>query len=153
MKGGNEKRRELSANTIKLGEVATMKHPRSKVMIAILIVGLLAAAIVWNVKRQENSMAGSFPAPNMETCELGEDYYYLPEDYVIEGKVIYKAGYYEGILIEENSDYKIFVPVDPDTLERLPSDHFSDGTTLELPNGKVYELHITDGDYHAELKK
>ena len=52
MKGDNEKRRELSAKTIKLREVATMKHTRSKVMIAILIVGLLAAAIVWNVKRQ-----------------------------------------------------------------------------------------------------
>lgn len=129
-----------------------MKHTGSKMIIAILVAGLLAITIVWNVNRKENAMTAYFPAPDMESCELGEDYYYLPEDYVIDGNVVYKAGYYEGVLIEANSGYKIFVPVNPDTLERLPSDHFSDGTTLELPNGKVYELHITDGNYEAELK-
>lgn len=130
-----------------------MKHTRSKVMITILVVVLLAVAIFVITKKQESSVGESFPAPGMETCELGEDYYYLAEDYVLDGKVVYKAGYYEGILITEDSDYKIFIPVDPDTLERLPSDHFSDGTTLELPDGKVYELHITDGNYYAELKE
>lgn len=125
-----------------------MKYIRSKVMITIFVVALLAIVILGITKRQE-----SFPAPGMETCQLGEGYYYLAEDYVLDGEVIYKAGYYEGILIAEDSEYKIFVPVDPDTLERLPSDHFSDGTTLELPDGRVYELHITDGNYSAELKE
>ena len=130
-----------------------MKHTRSKVMIAILVVVLLAVAVFVIMKKQESSARESFPAPGMETCELGEDYYYLAEDYVLDGKVVYKAGYYEGVLITEDSDFKIFIPVDPDTLERLPSDNFSDGTTLELPDGKVYELHITDGNYYADLKE
>lgn len=130
-----------------------MKHTRSKVMIAILVVVLLAVTVFVIMKKQESSAGESFPVPGMETCELGENYYYLAEDYVLDGKVIYKAGYYEAILITEDSDYKIFIPVDPDTLERLPSDNFSDGTTLELPDGKVYELHITDGNYRAELKE
>ena len=130
-----------------------MEHTRAKVIITVLALLLLAAAIFVIANKQGSSTGESFPAPGMEACELGENYYYLAEDYVLDGKVIYKAGYYEAILITEDSDYKIFIPVDPDTLERLPSDNFSDGTTLELPDGKVYELHITDGNYRAELKE
>lgn len=130
-----------------------MEHTRAKVMLTVLALLLLAAAIFVIANKQERSAEESFPAPGMEACELGENYYYLAEDYVLDGKVVYKAGYYEGVLITEDSDFKIFIPVDPDTLERLPSDNFSDGTTLELPDGKVYELHITDGNYYAELKE
>lgn len=130
-----------------------MEHTRAKVIITVLALLLLAAAIFVIANKQEPSAEESFPAPGMEACELGENYYYLADDYVLDGNVIYQAGYYEGILITEDSDYRIFIPVNPDTLERLPSEHFSDGTTLELPDGKVYELHVTDGNYHAEVKE
>ena len=121
-----------------------MEHTRTKVIITVLALLLLAAAIFVIANKQESSTGES---------ELGENYYYLADDYVLDGNVIYQAGYYEGILITEDSDYRIFIPVNPDTLERLPSEHFSDGTTLELPDGKVYELHVTDGNYHAEVKE
>lgn len=131
-----------------------MKQTRSTMMIAILaVVALLAVAVIWGMIREQKRTEESFPAPNMETCEWGENYYYLPEDYVLDGQVIYTAGYYEGVLVADDSNYKIFVPVDPDTRKRLPSDHFSDGTTLELPDGRIYELHVTDGSYSAEPKE
>ena len=85
--------------------------------------------------------ASVFAAPNMQPYGKGDNYYYLSEDYVLDGETIYTAGYYEAVKLIDQSETRIFIPIDPVSYERLPSDSFSDGTVIEI-DGKDYELHI-----------
>lgn len=93
----------------------------------------------------------AFAAPNMQPYGKGDNYYYLSEDYVLDGETIYTAGYYEAVKLIDQSETRIFIPIDPVSYERLPSDSFSDGTVMEI-DGKDYELHINHNHYTAVLK-
>ena len=93
----------------------------------------------------------AFAAPNMQPYGKGDNYYYLSEDYVLDGETIYTAGYYEAVKLIDQSETRIFIPIDPVSYERLPSDSFSDGTVIEI-DGKDYELHINHNHYTAVLK-
>lgn len=95
--------------------------------------------------------ASVFAAPNMQPYGKGDNYYYLSEDYVLDGETIYTAGYYEAVKLIDQSETRIFIPIDPVSYERLPSDSFSDGTVIEI-DGKDYELHINHNHYTAVLK-
>ena len=92
----------------------------------------------------------AFAAPNMQPYGKGNNYYYLSEDYVLDGETIYTAGYYEAVKLIDQSETRIFIPIDPVSYERLPSDSFSDGTVIEI-DGKDYELHINNNQYTAVL--
>ena len=100
----------------------------------------------------DEQQESSFVAPNMQAYGKGDNYYYLSEDYVLDGETIYTAGYYEAIKIIDGSEVRIFIPIDPISFERLPSDSFSDGTIMEI-EGNDYEIHINNNQYSAILKK
>ena len=60
---------------------------------------------------------------------------------MLDGETIFTAGYYEAIQLVDGSETRIFIPIDPISYERLPSDSFSDGTIMEI-EGNDYEIHI-----------
>lgn len=94
----------------------------------------------------------AWTAPEMQPYgSEGDNYYYLPEDYILDGQTIFTAGYYEAVQLAEGCETRIFVPIDPVSHERLPSDSFSDGTIMEI-DGKEYEIHINDNQYTAVPK-
>ena len=126
-----------------------MNKYKNKVLISLVAVLILALAGCWIFQKFSSS---DFMPPNMEPYGEGDTYYSLSEDYILDGKVIYEAGYYEAVKLVSDSDFCIYVPIDPDTFERLPSEHFSDGTVIEI-EGKNYEIHIQNNQYSATLKE
>lgn len=77
-----------------------------------------------------------------------EKYFYISEDYIAEGCAALKQGCYERVELKDGGKtiLSIYIPVDENTLERLPSPHYTDGTTIEI-DGKTYEIHVNDNEY------
>lgn len=77
-----------------------------------------------------------------------EKYFYISEDYIVEGCVALEQGYYERVELEDGGKtiLSIYIPVDENTLKRLPSSRYTDGTTIEI-DGKMYEIHVNDNEY------
>ncbi len=151
----------FSKNAIEERITAIMKMKKATILsfaAACLIVG--GIVITFATSSQASGMfpsldeqqESSFVAPNMQAYGKGDNYYYLSEDYVLDGETIYTAGYYEAIKIIDGSEVRIFIPIDPISFERLPSDSFSDGTIMEI-EGNDYEIHINNNQYSAILKK
>lgn len=82
--------------------------------------------------------------------QIGEDdkYFYVPEDYVVDGCVALEQGYYETVELKDAGEtiLGIYIPVNKDTLERLPSQRYTEETTIEI-DGKVYEIHVDNNEY------
>lgn len=126
-----------------------MDKNRKGIIIGIVLVLILGAGCaLWILRGKASS---DFPAPKMEAYGEKENYYYLSEDYSLDGKLVLKEGYYEAVKLLDNSDFRIYVPIDPETFERLPSENFSDGTIMEI-EGKTYEIHVKDNQYTATEK-
>ena len=107
-------------------------------------------AIGWMVTASQKREA--FEVPDMQPYEKGSNYFVLDKDYVLDGQVVYPAGYYEEVSLVEGSDFRIYIPIAPVTLERLPSEHFTDGTTIEI-DGKDYTIHVENNQYSATVKE
>ena len=45
----------------------------------------------------------------MQPYGKGDNYYYLSEDYVLDGETIYTAGYYEAVKLIDQSETRIFI--------------------------------------------
>lgn len=77
-----------------------------------------------------------------------EKYFYISEDYIAEGCTALEQGCYERVELEYGGKtiLSIYIPVDENTLERLPSSRYTDGTTIEI-DGKTYEIHVNDNEY------
>ena len=88
----------------------------------------------------------------MQPYGKGDNYYYLSEDYILDGQTVFTAGYYEAVKLIDTSENRIFIQIDPISYERLPSDSFSDGTIMEI-EGNDYEIHINNNQYSAILKE
>lgn len=115
--------------------------------VAVFATSAQAKSTVPSLDRQESA----FTAPNMQPYGKWNNYYYLSADYVLNGETIYKAGYYEAIKLVDGCETCIFIPIDPISYERLPSNNFSDGTIIEI-DGKDYVIHKNNNEYTAVLK-
>lgn len=151
----------FSKNAIEERITAIMKMKKATILsfaAACLIVGGIVTTFATSSQASgtlpslDGQQESSFVAPNMQAYGKGDNYYYLSEDYVLDGETIYTAGYYEAIKIIDGSEVRIFIPIDPISFERLPSDSFSDGTIMEI-EGNDYEIHINNNQYSAILKK
>ena len=147
----------FSQNAIEERITAIMKMKKAtrlSFVSACLIVGGIMTMFVTSAQARSTPAPldeNAFAAPNMQPYGKGDNYYYLSEDYVLDGETIYTAGYYEAVKLIDQSETRIFIPIDPVSYERLPSDSFSDGTVIEI-DGKDYELHINHNHYTAVLK-
>lgn len=77
-----------------------------------------------------------------------EQYFYIMEDYIVEGCVVLEPGCYERVELKDvgKTILSIYIPVDENTLERLPSPHYTDGTVVEI-DGITYKIHVNDNEY------
>lgn len=87
----------------------------------------------------------------LEVYNNSDNLLYLSEDYMVDDQIVLKQGYYETVNLKGTSQ-SIFIPIDPKSLERLPSDDFEEGTTFEI-DGKKYIIHVTGSEYSAELEE
>ncbi|MDE7478164.1 MAG: M56 family metallopeptidase [Lachnospiraceae bacterium] len=149
----------FSKNAIEERITAIMKMKKVTIVsfvTACLVVGGIVTAFATSAQASStppslDEQESVFDAPNMQPYGKGDNYYYLSEDYVLDGETIFTAGYYEAIQLVDGCETRIFVPIDPTSYERLPSDGFSDGTIMEI-DGKDYEIHIDNNQYTAVLK-
>ena len=151
----------FSKNAIEERITAIMKMKKATILsfaAACLIVGGIVTTFATSSQASgtlpslDEQQESSFVAPNMQAYGKGDNYYYLSEDYVLDGETIYTAGYYEAIKLVDGCETRIFIPIDPISFERLPSDSFSDGTVMEI-EGNDYEIHINNNQYSAILKE
>lgn len=151
----------FSQNAIEERITAIMKMKKTTILsftAACLIVGGIVAAFATSSQASatppslDGQQESAFPAPDMQAYGKGDNYFYLSEDYILDGKTIFTAGYYEAVQLIDGSETRIFIPIDPISYERLPSDSFSDGTVMEI-EGKNYEIHINNNQYSAILKE
>lgn len=144
----------FSQNAIEERITAIMKMKKVTMLsftAACLIVGGIVTAFATSAQAS-NEQESVFNAPNMLPYGKGDNYYYLSEDYILDGQTVFTAGYYEAVKLIDTSENRIFVPIDPISYERLPSDSYSDGTVMEI-EGNDYEIHINNGQYTAILKE
>ncbi len=151
----------FSKNAIEERITAIMKMKKATILsftAACLIVGGIvtifatssqASSTLPSLDKQQES---AFAVPDMQAYGKGDNYYYLSEDYVLDGETIFAAGYYEAVKLIDGSETRIFIPIDPISYERLPSDSFSDGAVMEI-EGNDYEIHINNNQYSAILKE
>ena len=144
----------FSQNAIEERITAIMKMKKTTILsfaVACFIVGGIVTMFTTSAQAR-SEQESTFPAPNMQHYgNEGEHYYYLSEDYILDGQTVFTAGYYEAVKLIDESETRIFIPIDPISFERLPSDSFSDGTIIEI-DGKDYEIHINNNQYTAVLK-
>lgn len=149
----------FSKNAIEERITAIMKMKKVTILslaIACLIVGGFVIVFATSAQAQNTPFSlvrqePAFAAPNIQPYGKGDNYYYLSEDYILDGETIYKAGYYEAIKLVDGCETCIFIPIDPTSYKRLPSNSFSDGTIIKI-DGKDYEIHINNNQYTAVLK-
>lgn len=97
---------------------------------------------VWSyISSAANSASDKEEIP-LEAYGDTENLFYVSKDYVVDGRVALKQGYYESVNIQGISQ-NVFIPIAPQTHERLPSDEITDGTLLEI-DGKQYIVHVSD---------
>lgn len=134
------------------------KYEYKKIFICISAILVLVVGCIWlfskvySVPSATPLVLEDFKAPDMEPYGEEDNYFHLYKDYILDGNIIYKAGYYESVKPIEGSDFSIFIPIDPKTFERLPSDKFSDGTNIEF-EGRDYEIHVKNNQYTATEKE
>jgi len=144
----------FSKNAIEERITAIMKMKKATMLsfiVACLIVGGLVATFATSAQAGKEQLE-TFNAPNMQPYGKGDNYYYLSEDYILDGQTVFTAGYYEAVKLIDTSESRIFIPIDPISYERLSSDSYSDGTVMEI-EGKDYEIHINNNQYSAILKE
>lgn len=135
---------------MKMKKATKLSFAAACVIVAGIVTAFATSAQVENTSSSLSEQESAFTAPNMQSYGKGDNYYYLSEDYVLDGEMIYKAGYYEAVKLTDRCS--IFIPIDPDSFERLPSDGFSDGTIMEI-EGKDYVIQINNNQYTAILKE
>ena len=96
----------FSKNAIEERITAIMKMKKATILsfaAACLIVGGIVTTFATSSQASgtlpslDEQQELSFVAPNMQAYGKGDNYYYLSEDYVLDGETIYTAGYYEAI--------------------------------------------------------
>lgn len=122
-----------------------MKYCSKKIIIFIACVFVVGLAYIVYFNFDKHSSDFDI---KMEPYGDGDIYYYLTEDYIFDERVAVEKGYYEAVSIIEDSEYRIFIPIDPQTFERLPTEKYVDGTTIEI-EGKNYIIHVQDNNYTA----
>ena len=128
-----------------------MKQIKKKMLVifGVVLVGIMGSFQYHQLKSQE------YPTISISPCiEIPygnrENMYYVPEDELYEGQVVLAKGYYEEVHILEGKEFGIYIPIDPKTLERLPSDQFQEGTKMEI-DGQWYVIHVQNNEYSATL--
>lgn len=127
-----------------------MKHWSKKwIFIAVPIFLFVGLIFILNLRLWKSPTTSDF---NFLMQPYGDrkNVYYLAEDYMAEGSVSMEKGYYEAVNIIKGSEYRIFIPINPQTFERLPSEQYMDGTTIEV-EGDRYIIHVQDNNYSATL--
>lgn len=71
---------------------------------------------------------------------------------MMDGEIVMAEGYYEAVPVK-NSTQRFYIPIDPETYERLLSDKIQNGTRMEI-DGKTYVVNVDkDSNYSLELDK
>lgn len=123
---------------------------RITLVLAVCIVGVIAFCMFRHSFKQGE--ADKDIAQDLQIEYYGDslNYFHVIEDWMMDGEIVMAERYYEAVPVK-NSTQRFYIPIDPETYERLPSDKIQNGTRMEI-DGKTYVVNVDeDSNYSLEL--